>query len=114
MPKIVRLAPLAKRHADAEFVLVSDADAMKTGAWLEMLAKQDHVEVSLPLLVAPRKRSDFVSDYNPQDAFPYFCAIDQQGLVQVRDWVSGIEWNRMERTWSGLARLSPLLASRVR
>jgi peroxiredoxin len=107
MPMITKVAPLAKKNADVEMVIVSDSDAVETQNWINTMRAEDRLDMTLPVLVAPRRTSDFQMDYNPRGVYPFFCLIDRQGVVQARDWVSGLEWKKLQRAWEGLTKLSP-------
>lgn len=112
IPKLLKLAALAKKNADVEFILVSDWGPLRTQEWLDIIRLEDGVDVTLPVLVAPRGKSDFLDDYNPKQAIPGFCLLDAQGTVQATGPISSTEWNTFKRTWEGVSRLSPLMFSK--
>jgi thiol-disulfide isomerase/thioredoxin len=112
VPKLLKLAVLAKKNADVEFVLVSDWGPLRTQQWLESMRLEDGVEVTVSVLVAPRGKSDFLDNYNPKQAIPGFCLLDAQGTVQATGPISSTEWNTFKRIWEGVSRLSPLIFSK--
>ena len=109
MPLFLKLAPLAKKYADVELILVSDWGPVITQQWLSDMRTEDGVDVTLPILVAPRGKSDFLDDYNPKKMTPGFCLIDAQGNVQALGQIPSPEWSKLKRIWEGATRLSPLL-----
>lgn len=109
MPMFLKLAPLAKKYAGVELILVSDWGPVITQQWLGEIRTEDGVDVTLPVLVAPTGKSDFLDDYNPKKTTPGFCLIDAQGNVQLLGQIPSTEWNKLKRIWEGATRLSPLL-----
>lgn len=109
MPVFQKLAPLARKSADVELILVSDWGPVITQQWLDEIRREDGVNVTLPVLVAPSGKSDFLDDYNPKKITPGFCLIDAQGQVELLGQIPSTEWNKLKRTWEGATRLSPLL-----
>jgi hypothetical protein len=109
MPMFNKLAPLAKKNAAVELILVSDWGPGVTKLWLEAIRNEDGVEVSLPVLVAPRGKTDFLDDYNPEHMTPSFCLLDAQSNVQMKGSIYSTDWNKLKRSWEGVTRLSPLL-----
>lgn len=109
MPMFNKLAPLAKKNAAVELILVSDWGPIVTKQWLDTIRNEDGVEVSLPVLVAPRGKTDFLDDYNPEHLTPSFCVLDAQSNVQVQGSVYSTDWNKLKRTWEGVTKLSSLL-----
>lgn len=114
MPMFVKLAPLAKKNADVEIILVSDWGPVATQKWLDTLHDEDGVDVPLPLLVAPLEKTDFLLDYNPGLRTPSFCLLNAQGNVQARGHLLSSEWRELKRTWEGVTRLSPFMFNRSR
>lgn len=109
MAALNKLAPLAKKNARVELILVSDWGPVVTRQWLETIRNEDKVEVSLPVLVAPRGKTDFLDDYNPEHITPSFCLLDAQSHVQMKESIYSSEWNKLKRSWEGVTSLSPFL-----
>lgn len=109
MPMVLKLAPLARKNAGVEIILVSDWGPVVTRQWLETLRTEDGVEVLLPMLVAPYGKTDFLDDYNQGHVTPSFCLIDAQGLIQAAGRIPSTEWSKLKRTWEGVTTLSPFL-----
>ena len=99
--KLDRLAPLAKQRAGVEFILVSDRGAAETNAWITTVREEDALEVPLQVLVAPLTASDFLSSYNPQLVLPFFCLVDEGGVVQARDPLGMGTWPELQQSWEG-------------
>jgi peroxiredoxin len=74
MPRLERLRSQAEQRG-LSLVLVSDADEEETRKFVEELG------ATLPVLVAPRGRTSFLSDYK-STATPSFCWVGQDGKVQ--------------------------------
>jgi hypothetical protein len=108
-----RLAPLAKRQAGVELILVSDRGAAETSEWIIAIREEDGVEVPLQILVAT---SDLLRIYNPHGLLPYYCLIDEQGIVQARDPLGMGKWPELQRSWEGGVTAKPFawLTSRDR
>lgn len=109
MPMLVKLSPIAKKNAGVEIMLVSDWGPVITQRWLDTIHSEDGVEVTLPMLVAPRGKSDFLDDYNPGHMTPAFCLLDAQGNVQAKGHIPSIEWNKLKRTWEKATFLAPFM-----
>ena len=114
MPMLIKLAPLAKKNAEVELVLVSDWGPVVTRQWLDTMRTEDGVDVTLPVLVAPPKKSDFLNDYNTGQITPGFCVLDAESKVQAKGHIPSAEWNKLKRSWEGITKLSPLQFSQYR
>lgn len=101
VPALAKLGPLAQDRANVEFVLVSDSSTAETYSWIETIQQEDRVEVSLPILVAPLSTSDFVLTFNPRGLSPYFCLVDEQGVVRARGPIGTGKWPELKREWEG-------------
>jgi hypothetical protein len=80
-------------------VVVADVGPARVRSWLEVVAEEDGVRLTVPVLAAPPSRSTMTVDYNPPGLLPYFCLVDEQGLVAARGPAGGEEWNRLVETW---------------
>lgn len=107
VPGLVKLKARAKEQASVELVLVSDQGTAETHAWISEIAREEKVEVNLPILVAPRSSSEFLMSYNPRGLSPYFCYVDEQGIVQARDALGQGDWPRLKQQWEGSTTLKP-------
>ncbi len=105
MPMLIKLATLAKKNADVEIILVSDWGPSVTQQWIDNIHVEDNVNVTLPILVAPPKKSDFLNDYNPRYMVPSFCLLDAQSIVQAKGTLPSTEWNKLKRDWEGVPKL---------
>lgn len=114
MPMLIKLSPFAKKNASIEMILVSNEDASETQIWLDTIRTEDGVDVTLPVLVAPHGKTDFVEDYHPSNVFPGFCLLDEQSIVQARGLIHSAEWRKLKRTWEGVTVLSPLMLNQYR
>lgn len=101
MPMLTHLSVLAKESAGIEFVLVSDSGAAETYTWVDAIHEEDKVEINMQTLIAPRQTSEFYSTYNPRSLTPYYCIINEQGIVQARDPLGMGEWPNLQRKWEG-------------
>lgn len=104
-----KLGPLAKKNGGVEITLVSSEDSVETRQWLDTIHSEDGLDVTLPILVAPLGKYDFLEDYNPGGLLPGYCLLNEQGIVQDRGPIPSVEWRKLKRTWEGLTRLSPLM-----
>lgn len=102
VPALARLAEQARRSAGVEFVLVSESDPRRTHAWVSAIREEDGVDVELPVLVAPPSTSEFFFTYNPRGLLPFYCVVDEGGIVRSRDPLGMGDWPKLEREWSGL------------
>jgi hypothetical protein len=96
---VVQVAPLAQQAAGVQVVVVSDAGATKTRAWLDTLREEDDLRVAQPLLVAPLSQYDMIAHYNPDGLFPYFCLVDEARQVIAHGAVGRPDWEALVRTW---------------
>jgi alkyl hydroperoxide reductase subunit AhpC len=113
LPKLVRLAELAKKNADVEIVLVSAATPPETQEWLDRIAAEDGLAVTLPVLVSRPGQSGFYEAYDPTGSVPYFCLVDPDGRVMSRALLVQREWAELSRLWAGVTRLAPWMAAAV-
>lgn len=74
LPKLEELHPKVEQLG-VELVLVSDASEAETQSFA------DELELKLPILIAPRERTSFLSDYKAM-VTPSFCLVDAKGKVQ--------------------------------
>lgn len=99
LPMVDELGALAARAARVQVVVVADAGPARVRAWLELVAEEDGVKVSMPVLAAPPSRTTMIVDYNPTSILPYFCLVDEAGLIADRGTAGGAEWDRLVQTW---------------
>ena len=109
MPILNKLAPLAKKNMNVEIMLVSDWGPVITQQWLDTIRDEDKVDVALPILVAPRGKTDFLDDYNPSNLTPSFCLLTAQGTIQAMGHIPSAEWHKLKRDWEGVTRLAPFM-----
>ncbi len=102
---------MAQKNKGVELVLVSDANATETQAWLDMVRSKDGVEVHFPVLVTPGD-AQFIKVYNPTGSVPYFCLVDEHGLVQARSLFVESDWPKVRRSWEGTTELAPWMTHR--
>jgi hypothetical protein len=114
MPMLIKLAPLAKKNAGVEIILASDWGPVVTQQWIDTIQREDGMDVTLPILVAPRGKTDFLDDYNTDHITPSFCLLDAQSHVQTKGSIPSTEWGKLKRTWEGATRLSPLLLNSMK
>jgi thiol-disulfide isomerase/thioredoxin len=114
LPTLIQLSKQAKEQAGIEFVLVSDRNSAETHAWINMMREKDHIEIPFRILVAPTSISDFLMNYNPLGIIPYFCFVNEQGIVQARDPMDTDTWRKLQREWEGnSAKVSSLKRMRL-
>jgi thiol-disulfide isomerase/thioredoxin len=99
LPMVDELGALAARAARVQLVLVADVGPTRVRSWLETVAEEDGVKVAMPVLAAPLSRSTMTVDYNPPGMLPYFCLVDEAGLVVDRGTAGGAEWNGLVEMW---------------
>jgi hypothetical protein len=99
LPMVDEWGALAARAARVQLVLVADVGPLRARSWLETVADEDGVRVTMPVLAAPPSRSTMTVDYNPPGLLPYFCLVDEAGLVADRGPAGGAEWNRLVELW---------------
>ena len=98
---LVRLRRLARERAGVNLVLVSDFGASETSRWLADVREREGVTVDMPVLVAPLTQSDLFASYNPRVLTPYYCVVDETGIVRSRDPVGAGDWLRLREEWEG-------------
>ena len=104
MPMLVELGTKMRERNDVELVLVCDSGTVEQiQGWINLIRDEDELEVDLPILVASRSTPEFLRSYNPRGLAPYFCYIDDHGIVQVRAPLGTAKWLRMKREWEGEA-----------
>lgn len=99
LPGLVTLAALAGQSAGTEIVLVSGGGAGDTQSWLESIRQDDGIDITLRVLVAGARTSDFQATYNPRGLTPYFCQVDQTGTVTARGGLHTPAWASLIRKW---------------
>jgi peroxiredoxin len=100
MPMLVELGAVVKERTGIELVLVSDSGTAKHArSWLNTIREEDELKVDLPILIASRSTTEFMRSYNPRGLAPYFCYIDDQGVVQDRAPLSSAKWRKLKREW---------------
>lgn len=99
LPMVDELGALAGRVARVQLILVADAGPTRVRSWLETVAEEDGLRLAVPVLAAPLSRSTMTVDYNPPGVLPYFCLVDETGLVVDRGTVGGADWDRVVATW---------------
>lgn|SRR5574341_1580208 len=93
VPNLEKIAFRAKEN-DVEFVVVIENELKET------LSFRDEFQITLPIIPAPRMTNEFARDYNPGGIYPYYCLIDEQGLVQSRDPIGPNDsWQQLEAQW---------------
>ena len=103
MPRFVRLSTMAKERTSVEFILVSDSSTQETYSWINTMHEEDGVLMNIPVLVAPRNVSEFLTTYNPRGLSPYYCLINEEGIVLARGPVDMGEWLKLQQEWEGTA-----------
>lgn len=106
VPVLERLAPLACRVDSIHFVLVIEDKYTLARSMV------DKMGVSLPVLIAPRQKSEFVKDYNPEGIYPYYCLLDENGVVRSRAPLGHGDWPEMQRKWETISQPKKILAER--
>lgn len=101
IPVIERLAPIARRADNIHFVLVIEDKNTLAQSLV------DKMGITLPVIFAPRYKSEFVSDYNPDGIYPYYCLIDEKGIVQSRAPLGLGDWPEMQRKWEAMSTPQP-------
>lgn len=99
LPGLVTLAALASKSTGTEIVLVSGGGAGETQSWLESVRQDDGADVTLRVLVAGARTSDFQAAYNPRGLTPYFCHVDKDGTVTARGGLHTPAWTGLVRKW---------------
>jgi thiol-disulfide isomerase/thioredoxin len=99
LPVLMQLAPMARAAEGVEMLIVSDAGVAETREWINSVRVEDSIEVDLPVLVAAQD-STFLHEYNPNADVPYFCLIDQEGLVRRRSLLVELEWQHVAQRWA--------------
>ena len=106
LPELGRLSSLASSAAKTDIVLVSNEDARTTREWLSTIAKEDGVNVELPVWI-PIPDSTFLLDYNPGSSNPYFVLVDETRNVAARSLLVEPDWVSLTRTWKASQPLLP-------
>jgi hypothetical protein len=86
--------------AGVAVVLVLDVGRTRARGWLDAVAHEDGLRVTLPVLVAPPSQYPLVPAYTA-GYFPYFCVLDSGATVQARG-VVGMdrpEWREVVARW---------------
>lgn len=110
LPMLNKLRPRARQRADVELVLVSDASADETRAWLDSFQAKSGLQIELPVLVPASASATLIQEYNPRGMFPFFCFVDAQGLVQARDPLGQGQWTALKLAWEGPPEIKPSAA----
>jgi peroxiredoxin len=108
IPSLEMLGPIAKKNSNVDFVVVSE------GMLVDSRQLKQEYQMSLPVILAPRKRNDFAKDYNPLGITPYYCSIDEKGIVQSRSPLGKDDWFQMKRTWVSIDESSHFTSSLIR
>jgi peroxiredoxin len=105
IPRYESLIPKA-RQFNTELVLVSIVDSNETKAFVEEL------DVSMPILVAPRTTNSFQVDYKLSST-PSYCLIDEYGKVKSSGYPSfegAGAWKELVEPWMPGSKLADDLA----
>jgi len=104
LPDLESLHPEAQR-AGTEFVLVSLANAEKTGQLI------NEFDIRMPVLIAPAESNSLSKDYNIS-ATPSFCLVDRKGIVQAAGILgpSG-PWAKLAEGWRAEGKRRELVLS---
>jgi peroxiredoxin len=92
MPQLKKIY-LRTRGSKLNMVLVT------TSTPLEMQNLLQEYQVEIPLLQSSLHESALSKLYNPSDASPFFCYINEEGLVMATDFVGAGEWSQLRREW---------------
>jgi peroxiredoxin len=92
MPRLERIWPQAEQRG-LSLILVSDGDEEGTRKFVEEMGS------TLPMLIAPHKRTSFLNDYK-STATPSFCWVGQDGKVQA----AGVGLFPLEEQLEGFSR----------
>jgi peroxiredoxin len=103
LPGLEKLAAMAKQRTQAEIVLVSGGGVGETESWVASIRADDKLELTIPLLQASERSSDFYARYNPRLVTPYFCHIDKSGKVTARGGLGSPAWAAIVRKWDAAA-----------
>lgn len=101
MPTLIDIDASMRRQSEAKLVLVSSSSIAETKVWFNTINQEDGVEVKLPTIIAPRNKSKMHVDYNPRGLSPYYCFINEQGVLQSRDPLDSSSWENLKRFWMG-------------
>lgn len=114
MPEIVSLSKAAISRANVSFVMVSKVGATETITWKNWLLEEDKVNIDLPFILSPYEQFDFFDMYNPRGITPYYCLIDDEGIIRARNPIGDDEWEAFKRDWLGIVRLTTAAQARAR
>jgi hypothetical protein len=99
LPKLQPFAAAAE-HRGGRIVVVSDSGAKRTAAWLEGI-RAEGATIRTPILLAPRRDSSMVEDYDGPGFLPYFAFVTAEGVVGARGIVGRAEWAGVVEGWTG-------------
>ena len=114
MPMLIKLARTAKARANVNFVLVSEVGVAETVRWRDWLLDEDKVDIDLPFVIAPPNLFDFFDVYNPRVITPYYCLVDEQGIIIARNPIGDNEWETLKQDWEGIIPLAAVARTRYR
>ena len=97
LPGLQRLASQAQQVGNVQFIIILTATLVQTHEWLNTLLQEDHLTVTLPILLA--KQHDMQYIYNPRGLTPYFCFLDEEQRVQTRGPLGRGEWLQLKQRW---------------
>jgi len=103
MPGLVQLETVASQRAGAQILLVSEGGSGETQSWVAQIRDDDKVDLTMPVLLASAKTSDFQARYNPRSVTPYFCHIDETGNVTGRGGLHSPAWAAIVKRWDATA-----------
>lgn len=92
VPALVKIYPMAKRSG-VEMALVT----MTTPTDMEPLIKEHNVQI--PVLYSPPQISTLTDAYNPTHVYPFYCIVDEQGIVVSTDILGGGDWSQRVKNW---------------
>jgi thiol-disulfide isomerase/thioredoxin len=105
MPTLVRLSKQAKAKANVNFILISEVGTTETLKWKDWLLEEDKVDIDIPFILSPSGLFDFFETYNPKSITPYFCFVDEKGILKARDPIGSENWEALKREWEGVVPL---------
>jgi peroxiredoxin len=92
VPELVKIFPMAKLSG-VDMVLVT----MTTATDMEPLIKE--YNVPLPVLYSPPQISSLTDTYDPDRVYPFYCFVNEQGIVTSTDVIGEGDWPNLLHQW---------------
>jgi len=92
LPELVKMYPMAKLSG-VDMILVT----MTPASDMTPLIKE--YKILFPVLYSPPQLGTLTDTYNPSHIYPFYCLLDENGIITSTDIIGGGEWPTLIQKW---------------